>query len=835
MHAFLRVLVVWTAAGVVACSVPAVRFEEMPVAIGGTTTGLAGSGLMLTSNAGDLEITANGAFVFTEKVARGASYTVMVKHHPARPTQMCTVGNGSGVTGAEDVTSVEVSCRTDAFRVGGVVEGLAGEGLMLEVGGEQMAVNGDGAFTFPTPLLSGSSYEVRVVAQPRLLTQVCAVTRGAGLLEAEDVADVVVRCETSRFTVGGTITGLRGSGLSLQNNAGETIPVTANGQFSFSTAVLSGGSYDVRVLGQPALPTQQCEVRNGDGPVLGEDISTVKIVCETRRFPIGGTVTGLAGTGLVMRNSTGEELSVDANGPFEFKTPMESGEEFEVTTKGQPVRPSQSCTVSGGMGKVGGAPVTSVTINCSIRGFTISGTISGLNGTVVLENNDSDPVSVTSNGEFAFPATVLSGGSYRVEVRTDPDFPAQTCTVASGTGEGDVTDENITSVVVSCTTNEYFVGGSVSGLAPNQSVVVRLAGADLELSANALYQFPSRVLSGESYAVTVVTDPQAPISQHCHVNNGSGQVRNLDITDVEVVCEPNQFTIGGSVDGLVRTGLVLQNNGRDDLVIVRNGAFTFSTSVPSGEPYAVTIRMQPTGQTCVLANGSDTVAAGDITSVVITCGAVHYDPQVVAFEFPAIGGSRVPLAEDDETKPISAPFPIRFGGAAPGFTTLHVSTNGLVSFVVPFLAWSNVALPAVGPVDGMTPHDLVAAFWDDLILNSGSLVHYEVLEQAPNRQLVIEYRNVLHFQPSRPDATITFQIVFFEDSPNIRFNYADVEFDDGSNNLGGSATIGVQVSPDVAGQFSFNRQSLTNGMSLLWTMGTPLAAARGADRSSAAR
>jgi hypothetical protein len=43
-------------------------------------------------------------------------------------------------------------------------------------------------------------------------------------------------------------------------------------------------------------------------------------------------------------------------------------------------------------------------------------------------------------------------------------------------------------------------------------------------------------------------------------------------------------TIGGSVSGLVGTGLVLQNNGSDDIQIGMNGQFTFPAKVQSGGP-----------------------------------------------------------------------------------------------------------------------------------------------------------------------------------------------------------------------------------------------------------
>ena len=80
------------------------------------------------------------------------------------------------------------------------------------------------------------------------------------------------------------------------------------------------------------------------------------------------------------------------------------------------------------------------------------------------------------------------------------------------------------------------------------------------------------------------------------------------------------YTIGGTVSGLSGTGLVLQNNGGNDLAVGADGAFTFGASIASGEAYDVTILLQPSSpaQTCVVTNGSGTANA-DVTSVHVSC------------------------------------------------------------------------------------------------------------------------------------------------------------------------------------------------------------------------
>ncbi|MDH5571850.1 MAG: hypothetical protein OEY89_08800, partial [Gammaproteobacteria bacterium] len=76
------------------------------------------------------------------------------------------------------------------------------------------------------------------------------------------------------------------------------------------------------------------------------------------------------------------------------------------------------------------------------------------------------------------------------------------------------------------------------------------------------------------------------------------------------------YTIGGTVSGLASTGLVLQNNNSDDLVISANGDFIFNSTLKNGTDYNITILTHPSSplQTCSVSNGSGTVDGADITN-----------------------------------------------------------------------------------------------------------------------------------------------------------------------------------------------------------------------------
>ena len=118
--------------------------------------------------------------------------------------------------------------------------------------------------------------------------------------------------------MGGTVSGLVGSGLVLQNNAGDNLAISANGTFTFATAVAAGATYAVTVLTQPTAPPQSCTVTNGTGTVANANVTNVAVTCVTGSYTIGGTVAGLVGGGLVLQNNAGNNLAISANGTFAF-------------------------------------------------------------------------------------------------------------------------------------------------------------------------------------------------------------------------------------------------------------------------------------------------------------------------------------------------------------------------------------------------------------------------------------------------------------------------------------------------------------------------------------
>lgn len=134
---------------------------------------------------------------------------------------------------------------------------------------------------------------------------------------------------------------------------------------------------------------------------------------------------------------------------------------------------------------------------------------------------------------------------------------------------------------------------------------------------------------------------------------------------------------GGEVSGRLTglgTGLsvTLQNNAADALTLRSNGEFAFATLLDPGDTYAVTVQVQPTGQSCTVSNGSGTLnAEGDsVDTVRVSCSFLSTLRGSVN---GLAAGASLTLANGSETVAVSA------SGAFAFSTTLSEGTAYNVS------------------------------------------------------------------------------------------------------------------------------------------------------------
>lgn len=148
-------------------------------------------------------------------------------------------------------------------------------------------------------------------------------------------------------------------------------------------------------------------------------------------FSIGGTATGIDGD-ITIQNNGKDDFIITNDVDFIFDTALKEGESYEVTVSKKPT--GQTCTVTNGEGTVT-KKVSNIVINCAPTAGTLTVNVTHLNGTVVLQNNAGDDLTITSNGTDTFSTEIKVGDDYDVTVLTQPTN--QTCQITDGTGTMD--------------------------------------------------------------------------------------------------------------------------------------------------------------------------------------------------------------------------------------------------------------------------------------------------------------------------------------------------------------------------------------------------------------
>jgi hypothetical protein len=402
--------------------------SDVPLTLSGTVSGLTTSGLTLASNGVNLNISAGAtSFTFGPVLSDQVGYNVIVPIQPSG--QACTVTNGSGIATTANISNVVVTCSDRTFTVGGTISGLTVSGLVLANGSDTLSVPaGASSFTLPTAVAYGSSYAVTVATQPTGLT--CDVTNGTGTIATDAVTNVAVKCTDQPLTVGGSISGLgSATGLVLTNGTDAyTVPASAT-SFALGAPQSPGSPYAVHVQSQPAGMT--CSAGNSPGTMPTHDVTDVSITCSDEAYSLGGTVTGLTATGLMLSDGN-DTYIVPANATnFTMPTAVAYGSRYTVSVQTQPA--GLTCTVSGGTGTMPASAVADVGVTCASSSYTLGGAISGLTTSGLVLTDGVDDLSVSANAtQFSMPNALAYGSDYAVTIRAQPSGGG--CQITHGTG-----------------------------------------------------------------------------------------------------------------------------------------------------------------------------------------------------------------------------------------------------------------------------------------------------------------------------------------------------------------------------------------------------------------
>lgn len=210
----------------------------------------------------------------------------------------------------------------------------------------------------------------------------------------------------------------------------------------------------------------------------------------------------------------------------------------------------------------------------------------------------------------------------------------------------------------------------------------------------------------------------------------------------------------------------------------------------------------------------------------------HYsstDATVYSFiDLTVVGGSASVLAHtDDGMALLTMPFPFAFYGKS--YTLLCASANGIAYFVTSAAACSSITdFQNVDLTANPAPGDLpaVAPFWTDLSFQTAGAgaVYYQTQGAVGSRKFVVQWNNAYPQAPSPSSNPVTFEMVLYESSNQVLFQYKTVNLGSGNPaTKGAQATVGIR---DSAGNsngretpWSYDASVLNDASAILFSPG----------------
>lgn len=397
---------------------------------------------------------------------------------------------------------------------------------------------------------------------------------------------------------------------------------------SVDLEVEAGANRIIRVLAWHAENAEACNSLIAGNKVKGQSLS--------KPFLIGSQTVALTG---------GANPAINIQASFQNSTELNGCDIFTADeNQGQNNQQSQDQNAKVG-GDVGGLDEgQTVTLNLfqlEPRGGGEGGFDPGqskvFQATQIGSITPVDSQSV-GNGTFQFEVGIEDGFDFSVSIAARPSN--KSCQVLNGFGtiQG---KEDFNGVGVLCE-DLFSIGGNVSGLDPQAQESIRLLLLDsqtessiseLPIEQNGSYTFPPFLPNGFRYNVSIISGN--PPGKICFVSNSNGIISGSNVTNVNIDCIEDNFTVGGEMSGLeaflgatvtLRLSIDQGDGGTEFLEITDDEPFTFTSNLSSGQSYEVTIDSAtggefgtPNSQNCPITNGSGNISQSNITNVLVEC------------------------------------------------------------------------------------------------------------------------------------------------------------------------------------------------------------------------
>lgn len=150
--------------------------------------------------------------------------------------------------------------------------------------------------------------------------------------------------------------------------------------------------------------------------------------------------------------------------------------------------------------------------------YSVGGNITGLSGTVTLQNNSVNPTPISTDGSFTFSTPIAQGSPYSVTVGTQP--VNQNCTVTNGSGI--IGGADVTNVTVACSTVNTTLSVSATATIPvntgSGTLTVTNTGANIALNVHAELPSPWIAVIQDETACTAIPPVSAAPNNTCTLN-----------------------------------------------------------------------------------------------------------------------------------------------------------------------------------------------------------------------------------------------------------------------------------------------------------------------------
>jgi 6-phosphogluconolactonase len=369
------------------------------------------------------------------------------------------------------------------------------------------------------------------------LSSMLAKTVGAVSLVA-----ILASCGTSpgySYTIGGTVNGMVGSNIVLQNNSGDDRSLSANGAFSFPTPLSDAAAYAVTIKTQPTNPSQVCYVSNDSGTINGAPVGDVYVNCVTD--PTSITVDPLGQFAYAANEFLNQVwvYTINSDGTLSpLGTP--------VVTGNNPV----SVKVANGFAYV----VNAGSNNISVYSINSDGTLSPLQ--IVGTGNSPVSLAFDSSRDYAYVTNMSDNTIWVYTINSDGTLSPLGTPV--GTGNSPVS-------LAFDSSGDYAY---VTNMSDNTIWVYTIANGELTSVG--------QTIGTESSPVSIVTDLFGSSGQFAYViNENSYTISVYTITDGELTSTQNVATGKGP------TSIIT--------VLVGSSEFAYETNAIDGTISAYTI------------------------------------------------------------------------------------------------------------------------------------------------------------------------------------------------------------------------------------------------------